>query len=144
MNIAGVQSGNGKVVICWVIVDCDTPSITCPSNITIMANPFACEVPVSYADPTVESDCVPTITRIAGPASGSLLDLGTSVVTFVASNPPANNDTCSFTITVLENGQGQPSNPRLNELQQDWPATIMSTSAWAATACGRLPQGMCW
>ncbi|HRV87449.1 MAG TPA: HYR domain-containing protein, partial [Saprospiraceae bacterium] len=108
VNIAGVQSGNGKVVICWVIADCDTPSITCPSNITIMANPFACEVPVSYADPTVESDCIPTITRIAGPASGSLLDLGTSVVTFVASNPPANNDTCSFTITVLENGQGQP------------------------------------
>ncbi|MCB9269369.1 MAG: HYR domain-containing protein [Lewinellaceae bacterium] len=87
---------------------CDTPSITCPADITVTADPFACEVAVSYADPTVMSNCTPVITQLSGPASDSLLAFGMYTVQFEASNGPMLKDTCSFTITVLENGQSEP------------------------------------
>ncbi|MCB0657769.1 MAG: HYR domain-containing protein, partial [Saprospiraceae bacterium] len=91
-----------------MVLCCDTPMITCPPDITVTADPFACDAPVSFADPTVISNCTPMITQLEGPASDSLLDFGVYTVSFEASNAPTLRDTCSFTITVLENGQAQP------------------------------------
>ncbi|HRV87572.1 MAG TPA: HYR domain-containing protein, partial [Saprospiraceae bacterium] len=72
---------------------CDTPSISCPADITVTADPFACEVPVSYADPTVMSNCTPVITQLSGPASDSMLYIGMYTVQFEASNAPTKKDT---------------------------------------------------
>ncbi|MCB0674958.1 MAG: HYR domain-containing protein, partial [Saprospiraceae bacterium] len=112
--IAVDVNGNTDYCETYVIINdpntfcCDTPSITCPPDVTITADPFACEVQVSYADPTVMSICTPVITQLSGPASDSILDFGMYTVQFEASNAPTKKDTCSFTITVLENGQAQP------------------------------------
>ncbi|MCB0602964.1 MAG: hypothetical protein KDC28_17120, partial [Saprospiraceae bacterium] len=107
-------NGNSDFCLTYVtiadpmILCCDTPSITCPADILVTADPFACEVKISYPDPTVMSNCTPVITQLSGPASDSILDFGMYTVQFEASNGPTKNDTCSFTITVLENGQSQP------------------------------------
>ncbi|MCB0602175.1 MAG: HYR domain-containing protein, partial [Saprospiraceae bacterium] len=112
--VAVDNNGNRDSCMAIVTVDdpnsfcCDTPMITCPPDITVTTAPFACVSQVPYADPTIVSNCIPIVTRIAGPASDSLLDIGTYLVTYTASNAPTKNDTCSFTITVLENGQAQP------------------------------------
>ncbi|MCB9319003.1 MAG: HYR domain-containing protein [Lewinellaceae bacterium] len=101
----------GNVDSCIALITvlcCDTPSITCPADITVTADPFACEVPVSYSSPTVMSNCTPVITQLSGPASDSMLYIGMYTVQFEASNGPTKKATCSFTITVLENGQSQP------------------------------------
>ena len=51
----------------------------------------------------VEVPCGPevTVTQIAGPASGSTFQPGTTTtITYVASDSAGNSDTCSFTVTV--------------------------------------------
>ncbi|MCB0600489.1 MAG: HYR domain-containing protein, partial [Saprospiraceae bacterium] len=88
-------------------VGCDTPMITCPMDIIVATEPFACDASVTYPDPMVTSDCMFNLTQIEGLTSGSPFPIGTTVNTFVASTGPLKNDTCSFSITVLENGQSQ-------------------------------------
>jgi GEVED domain/Secretion system C-terminal sorting domain/Lectin C-type domain/HYR domain len=43
-----------------------------------------------------------TVTQIGGPASGSSFPVGTTTITYVASNGLGATDTCSFTVTVEE------------------------------------------
>ncbi|MEZ4981071.1 MAG: HYR domain-containing protein [Saprospiraceae bacterium] len=53
--------------------------------------------------PTASSTC-PTgsvsVVRTAGPASGSVFPIGTTTVTYVASDNCGNSETCSFNVVV--------------------------------------------
>ncbi len=54
-----------------------------------------------YATPTATDNCGVTVTRTAGPASGSVFPIGTTTVTHVANDGHGNTATCTFTVTVL-------------------------------------------
>ncbi|GIV33512.1 MAG: hypothetical protein KatS3mg031_1047 [Chitinophagales bacterium] len=83
------------------VVDDDPPVITCPSNIVTGNATNACSAPVTYPNPTATDNCIGlNVQRIAGLASGSSFPVGTTTVTYKATDNFANSATCSFTVTV--------------------------------------------
>ena len=84
------------------VTDNKPPVIVCPPP-TIVNNVGSNCGPqvINYSLPTSTDNCVTvTTTRIAGPASGSVFPVGTTTVTYVATDNVGNTDTCSFTVTI--------------------------------------------
>jgi len=96
----------GNVTTCSftiTVMDDVPPSITCPSNITTTAQANTCGAIVNYAMPTATDNCTgTTVTRTAGPASGSFFPVGTTTVTHRATDMGGNSVDCSFTVTVSD------------------------------------------
>jgi hypothetical protein len=85
-----------------VTVDNTNPVINLPANITVNNDQGACGGTVSWEEPTV-TDANPDpngLEQIAGPTSGSLFPIGTTTVTYKATDLAGNNSTASFTVTV--------------------------------------------
>lgn len=80
--------------------DVTPPVLTVPANITVDADPGACNTTVSYTAPTATDVCGATITHVSGPASGTTFVVGTTTVTYEAKDPYGNVTTESFTVTV--------------------------------------------
>ena len=87
--------------------------ITCPANITVTAAPGANGKVVSYNLPTATTDCAggTNLVLMSGPASGSTFPIGTTTVTYKATNSCSQAKTCSFTVTV---NAGQQTNLSIN------------------------------
>jgi hypothetical protein len=84
--------------------DIVAPSITCPADITMNSDNGVCGAVVQYTAPVVTDDCSsPTVTMTGGLASGSTFPVGTTTVTYVATDGSGNSSSCSFTVTVLDN-----------------------------------------
>lgn len=79
------------------------PVLTVPGNITVPADQGQCSATVSWTAPTATDNCSSTVTQTAGPTSGSLFTVGTTTVTYQASDPYGNTTTQSFTVTVNDN-----------------------------------------
>ncbi len=85
------------------VSDTSTPSITCPPNDTVYVLAGNCNAVATYTPPVVSIPCGSSnLTQIAGLASGASYPFGVTTNTYVASNGFGFNDTCSFTITVLD------------------------------------------
>lgn len=100
-----VTDANGNSSSCNATVtvnDNSPPSISCPSNISVNNTGGQCSRSVSYTTPTASDNCSATVTRTAGPASGSSFPVGTTTVTHQATDPSGNNVSCSFTVTVVD------------------------------------------
>ncbi|WP_242155022.1 LamG-like jellyroll fold domain-containing protein [Aestuariivivens sediminis] len=83
------------------VTDDIQPTITCPGDITVDNDPGLCTAAVTYSTPTASDNCgVASITRIAGPASGSPFPEGSTTVTFEVEDTNGNTNSCSFTVTV--------------------------------------------
>lgn len=101
-----VTDNNGNSASCNATVtvsDNSPPTIGCPSNITTNNTGGACSKNVSYSLPSHSDNCSSTLTRTAGPASGGTFPVGTTTVTYKATDPSGNNVSCSFTVTVVDN-----------------------------------------
>ncbi len=84
--------------------DATPPVISCPANITRNNSPGLCGANVTFAAATATDNCgAPTVTQTAGGASGSFFAVGTSTVTFTATDGAGNSSSCSFTVTVEDN-----------------------------------------
>ncbi|MCB0634351.1 MAG: HYR domain-containing protein, partial [Lewinella sp.] len=83
--------------------DGTVPTITCPSSIIEPNDIGRCSAVVTYATPTGSDNCgIPSISRIGGPASGSAFSVGTTLVTYEATDVGGNTKSCSFTVTVID------------------------------------------
>ncbi|HGY91448.1 MAG TPA: HYR domain-containing protein, partial [Planctomycetes bacterium] len=83
------------------VEDNELPTITCPADVTVNADPGQCDAVVNYGPPTVSDNCPGvTFALTAGFASGSTFPSGTTVVTFTATDGSGNTDSCSFNVTV--------------------------------------------
>jgi VCBS repeat-containing protein len=87
-------------------VDATPPSITCPSNRTLVlgANCSA-SLPDHRGIATVSDNCTPTanITIIQSPAPGTTLNgTGATTVTLTATDASGNSSVCSFTVTRVD------------------------------------------
>ena len=98
------NSGNSATCSFNVTVqDMQPPVITCPADITVSADPGSCNASVTIAIPTATDNCgTPTLTNnISGTADASgVYSIGTTTVTYTATDNAGNSSTCSFTITV--------------------------------------------
>jgi hypothetical protein len=87
-------------------VDQTSPTLTCPSDITIAPNPAVgfCSTVVEYAG-TATDNCDDNVSvfTISGPPSGGTFSTGTTVVTLQAEDDCGNlSDECSFNVTVTD------------------------------------------
>ncbi|MDN5204999.1 HYR domain-containing protein [Fulvivirgaceae bacterium BMA10] len=96
----------GNTAVCSfdvTVEDNEDPVITgCPSNITISADAGVCTKNVTWTVPTATDNCgVPTLTSTHNP--GDNFPLGTTTVTYTATDAAGNTALCSFDVTVEDN-----------------------------------------
>jgi hypothetical protein len=88
------------------INDVTTPVISgCPADITFYtqdSNPANCSQPVSWTEPTASDNCaLASFTRDYSP--GDAFPVGTTTVTYTATDAAGNAATCAFEVTVVDN-----------------------------------------
>ena len=83
------------------ITDDEPPVITgCPSDTTIELANGENSVVFNFSTPMVSDNCTAIIESTGGPASGSSLQVGTTTISFRATDG-TNEDTCSFDVTII-------------------------------------------
>jgi gliding motility-associated-like protein len=96
---------NGNVTVCSFninVTDTQAPLIVgCPANINTTAQPGVCGASVVWTIPTILDNC-PNSTLVSSHNSGSVFPVGTTVVTYTATDISGNVVTCSFTVTVTD------------------------------------------
>lgn len=86
-----------------IVVDAESPVITCPSTITVNADSGMCSAVVNYSAPTATDNCnVASNTMTSGMASGSTFPVGTTTITYTAMDSSGNSTTCSFDVVVID------------------------------------------
>jgi HYR domain/Domain of unknown function DUF11 len=82
------------------VIDNTPPVISCPANITLEPTCPSGAI-ATFANATASDNCgVQSVLRTAGPASGSVFPIGTTTVTFTATDIHGNQASCSFTVRV--------------------------------------------
>lgn len=83
------------------VSDLTGPTISCPTNIVQSNATNQCGATVNYASAAASELCSPpaSLTNLGQP-SGTFFPVGSSSVTFRASDAAGNTSTCSFTITI--------------------------------------------
>jgi gliding motility-associated-like protein len=95
----------GNIATCSFTVNVtdNTPPVIagCPSTIHVFAS-ANCKAIVNWTSPTASDNCsVQTFTSTHAP--GSQFDLGSTTVTYTATDAVGNTSTCSFTVNVTDN-----------------------------------------
>ena len=93
---ASGNSASDTVVV--TVVDTTDPVITCPADVTVEQATAAGTVVPLTATATDNSDASPTITS----DELAIYPLGTTTVTFTATDDSGNNASCSMTVTVVD------------------------------------------
>ncbi|XP_041472957.1 hyalin isoform X48 [Lytechinus variegatus] len=84
-----------------VITDTEDPVLTnCPTDIVNNANPGSSSLVVSWIAPEA-TDNSGSVTVTVSTPSGSTFPVGTTQVTYTATDAAGNTDSCSFDITIL-------------------------------------------
>ncbi|MBK7130180.1 MAG: HYR domain-containing protein [Crocinitomicaceae bacterium] len=103
-NTYTVTDAHGNTASCSfdiTINDIESPSITCPANITQSNDLNVCGATITYATPVGTDNCAGPITALtAGQASGTVFPIGTTTVTYEVTDASLNTSTCSFSVTV--------------------------------------------
>ena len=98
--------GNTSTCVVTVTVNDNVPPILlgCPANTTVSADPGECDAAVTYSIPTASDNCPGVVvTRTTGFASGEEFPVGTTTVTYLATDAAGNTASCTFTVTVTDN-----------------------------------------
>jgi len=86
------------------VLDVEAPSIAMmPADIVVDSDPGSCSGTATWSDPTT-SDCSSTSTLQADYTTGSQFPIGTTTVTYTATDPSGNSSSASFDVTVLDAG----------------------------------------
>ncbi|MCU0434532.1 MAG: HYR domain-containing protein [Bacteroidia bacterium] len=102
--VADAAGNNSNCSFQVTVNDVEAPVFTCLSNMTMNVDSGLCTAVVNFNTPTVTDNCSsPTATQIAGLPGGSAFPLGVTTVTYTATDAAGNSDTCSFTVTVVDN-----------------------------------------
>jgi hypothetical protein len=111
----GNTSSQNQTVI---VRDVTPPTISgTPANINVNNDAGQCGAIVSWTAPTTSDNCSSTITQTAGLASGSQFPVGTTTITYTATDAGGNTVTSSFDVAVTDNENPTitaPSNVTIN------------------------------
>ncbi|XP_063960800.1 mucin-17-like [Lytechinus pictus] len=100
-----------------VITDMEDPELTnCPTDIVSIANLGSSSMVVSWIAPDA-TDNSGSVTVTVSTPSGSTFPIGTTTVTYTATDATGNTDSCSFDITVLSAEDNTP--PTLSNCPSD-------------------------
>lgn len=85
-----------------IVLDETAPVFSdCPADIEVIAG-AACATSVSWTPPTAGDNCDNNVTITESHASGDTFPLGTTTVTYTATDAAGNATTCTFNVTVID------------------------------------------
>src|SRR6185436_2095307 len=97
-NFAADSSGNvSGCTFTVTVLDTQAPTINCPGNIDITADPGQCSKSNVTFVVTASDNCS-GVTVVSIPPSGSTFLLGTTIVTNIATDASGNQTVCTFTV----------------------------------------------
>ena len=99
------SAGNTKTCSFNVVVTDNQPPViqNCYTNITANNDLGSCGAVINWVTPTVTDNCPnPSIVQTTGLASGSLFPIGTTTITYIATDAAGLKDTCTFDIIISE------------------------------------------
>jgi len=136
-----LRDGNtGNIATCSftvTVVDNQPPSITCPANISVIATSASGAV-VNYTAPSGSDNCIGVSNlRIAGPESGSTFPIGTTTITYRATDAAGLTTDCSFSVTV--SGQAPVINCPTNIVINNTPGQCGANVGFTATETTGIP-----
>ncbi|MEO9532200.1 MAG: LamG-like jellyroll fold domain-containing protein [Crocinitomicaceae bacterium] len=95
-----------------VIDDVSAPVlVACPSNITQSADASGCSSVVTWTAPTATDNCSSSPAVTTSHAPGSTFAIGTTTVTYTATDDEGNMSTCSFDVTITSDLTVSPTIP---------------------------------
>jgi len=90
------------------VTDNTPPSIWCPPDITIQTIIGSCSATISYSHPIVSDNCESiSPIQLSGVASGSSVNLGTTLNSFIAVDSYGRIAACSFLVEVIDSESPQ-------------------------------------
>lgn len=98
----GLSPVNAPVAFSTDPVVGDAPQIICPIDITLPNETGTCGAQVFFNDAQAfdaEDGLLPVV-QIAGPGTGSVFPIGTTVISFAATDSDGNTSVCHFNITI--------------------------------------------
>jgi len=123
------------------VVDNQLPIITgCPSNITVNAANGRCNAQVFWNPPTASDNC-PGVSLSTDHLPGEFYPVGTTVVTYTATDHAGQTTICTFNVTVVDNQDPVitcPANITVNNDVDRCSASIVITPATATDNCDVL------
>ena len=97
-----ISNNTSSCTFSVTVVDTEPPVISCLNDITVVSDPDICSATVNWSTPSVTDNCgVNTITSDL--SSGSTFPVGTTTVTYIATDIFGNLSTCMFDVTVIDN-----------------------------------------
>jgi hypothetical protein len=104
-NTFVVTDGAANTATCSftvTVADAEAPTWSaCPSNMTVGTNSGTCDATVTWTAPTAADNCT-TPTTVSSHAPGATFTLGTTTVTYTATDGVGNSGSCAFTVTVSD------------------------------------------
>ncbi len=102
-----IRDANNNIDFCQftVTVEDNSPPVfnTCPADVTLSASGVDCNAVYTWPDPVVMDNCgLSSIT--SSHDSGDTFEIGSTTVTYTASDNFGNVETCSFMVTVINSG----------------------------------------
>lgn len=74
----------------------------CPTNITLNSDPSICGAIATWTPPTATDNCS-LVSFTSTHTSGAVFPIGTTTVTYIATDAAGLNSYCTFTVTVVDN-----------------------------------------
>lgn len=81
------------------VVDAQSPSITCPANVSVTAVTGQRSTVVTFSNPAASDNC-PGVSVACVPPSGSSFSIGVTAVTCTATDASAHQSSCTFRVAV--------------------------------------------
>lgn len=104
-----VTAANLQTATCLLTVnvtDNQAPVIiNCPVDFTVYTGPgrTTCDQVATWTEPTATDNCGGAVSWVRSHIPGSIFPVGTTTVTYTATDGSGNSATCSFVITVIDN-----------------------------------------
>ena len=123
------------------VTDNAPPALTCPADLTVDTAPDTCGAFPTWDNPVVSDECDPDGVDVAVDYEpGSFFPVGTTVVTYAASDNVGNLTTCTFSVSVFENEppviSGCPENIVIELPQDKCDSLIIWEIPFATDNCG--------
>src|SRR6185369_7671441 len=134
--------GSGNTTTCQqrvIVIDIQSPVITCPANIVVNAAAGQCTSNVTFSVTAIDA-CGSVTNLVSVPASGSAFPVGVTTVTTTATDATGNTSQCTFTVTVRDN-QGPAITCPANLVVNAAPGLCTSNVTFSVTAndlCGSV------
>jgi gliding motility-associated-like protein len=84
-----------------IVEDNEAPIIDCPTDLVVSTDPGNCSAIVNFTPPSITENCGgESIVQTDGPVSGSVFNIGSTPITFTATDGAGNSSECTYNIVV--------------------------------------------